>query len=120
MKTKLAAWCTAAILCLGVAAFPTLMVTGCVSGHTQQQLSLKSLETTMDAVRAARRAYAKVYAAGRIDPITHMEAVDADRKFRESFNRALDAAELNWDNVTPSNVALAAQAFIDIARKATE
>lgn len=93
---------------------PLSIGTGCRAPHTAQQVAMKSLETTWQGVHGARRVYAQLYHAGKVDAATHARALEADAKFRLAFDSALDAAALDWKTITPATVAAAADSFITL------
>ena len=109
---------TSVVLALSLLTLPVVS-TGCRTQLSAQQIALKSLESTWQAVHAARQVYAEAYQAGLVDAETHARALRADAQFRAAFDAALDSAGLDWSEATPANVAIAAGSLLEIIRIAT-
>lgn len=92
-----------AILTCAVLLGATSLLTGCAgSGKTA---AYKTLKTIGDSVDSATKAFAEAVAVGAVDAATVQKVRELHEQYRVAFKHAIIAAEFNYEEAAPAQVA---------------
>lgn len=94
---------------------PLALSTGCAN-TSAKAVAYKSLKTTWLSVDASMQVAAELNRVGKLSERDKQDIIDAHNKYRQAFDTAITAAQLDWNTATPASVsALAADVITLIA-----